>query len=96
MTVYYDLRDGELVALDSEEAAQILGVADRRLIPKSTITARLIEAGKMGAAMTALMSDPASFGRWFTPDWPNVYADDDGLIAFLTAIGADVAAITAP
>jgi len=70
--------------------------AERRLIPKSTIQARLVAAGLFETAFTALLSEPVQFGQWFAPDWPNVYFDDEGMVALLTAIGADVAAITAP
>ena len=52
----------------------------RRLLPKSTVTARLIAADLQGVAHTALMSDPVAFARWYSPDWPNVYADDEALV----------------
>jgi hypothetical protein len=93
--------------LASEEAREQAGVETaeappsppvRRLIRKSVVQERVHAIGKMGAAFTALQSDPISFGRWFAPDWPNVYFDDEGLLAMLEAIGcteAQIAAITA-
>jgi hypothetical protein len=92
-----DLRNGELVTLTTEEAEALAGLPQpRRLIPKSVIMGRLAEAGLMPAAMAGLLAAPVQFGRWFSPDWPNVYADDLGLIAFLDALGADLETITAP
>lgn len=71
----------------------------RRLIPKSTITARLRAISKFTAAWSALIGDGDLFDKWFTPDWPNVYADDEGLLAFLGALGLTeelIADVTAP
>jgi len=67
----------------------------RREIPKSVIQARLIAAGKMDVVFAALISSPADFAKWFAPDWPNVFVDDERMIDVLTAVGADVSAITA-
>lgn len=71
----------------------------RRLIPKSVVQERMNDIGKLGAAFAALNSNPIFFGRWFAPDWPNVYFDDEGLLSILAAIGcteAEVASVTAP
>lgn len=67
----------------------------RRMVRKSTITNRLIAAGKMEAAHAALMSDAANFARWIAADRPSVYADDPDAHALLTAIDADAATIMA-
>lgn len=67
----------------------------RRLISKDVVMARLDSAGLVDAAQAALLRRPVLFGRWFHKDWPEVYADDTDMVAMLTAIGADVAAITA-
>lgn len=86
--------DGAVVRVAEFEAAPVV----RRLVAKSLITKRLHEAGKLAAAV-AVLNDPVNLyanERWRTPDWPNVYADDDELVAVLTAIGADVETITAP
>lgn len=71
----------------------------RRLIPKSTVQARVIELGKIEAVWAALNADIANLVRWLAPDWPNVYFDDEGLMAVLAAVGctsAEIEAITAP
>jgi hypothetical protein len=70
--------------------------APRRMLRKSTITARLIEANKIGAAMAALNSNPAFFGRWIAADHPTIFADDPDALALLGAIGADIDTIMAP
>lgn len=68
----------------------------RRTILKSLVTARLIAAGKIGAAYQALNADPSAFARWFAPDHGEVYADDSDALALLAAIGADAEVIMAP
>lgn len=73
--------------------------ASRRLIPKSVIQERANAIGKLGDLMTALLANPLYFGRWFAPDWPEVYADDEGLLEMLAAVGcteAQIDAVTAP
>jgi hypothetical protein len=82
--------------LDAVLAAYgLLGPTARRMIRKSVVQARLIEAGKMNAAYAALTANPVYFARWFAPDHPNVYADDPDAIALLVAIGADAEAVMA-
>lgn len=80
---------------DGEELALPTVTPPRRRIAKSVIQARLIEAGKMDAVFAALMSSPADFAKWFAPDWPNVFADDERMIEVLKAVGADIETITA-
>ena len=91
--------DGELLEMtEEEEAAFEASRSVRRTIPKSTVWARLVALGKADAAKTALDADAVAWGRWFSPDWPNVFADDEGLLAFLDALGLtaeEIAAVTA-
>ena len=68
----------------------------RRLIPKSVVQDRLIEAGKLTAVLNILRMDDASYVRWFAPNHPNVYADDPSMLTVLTMVDADIEAITAP
>jgi hypothetical protein len=89
------------IALEAElddvlAAYRLLGPTARRMVRKSVVQARLIEAGKMNAAYAALTSNSAHYARWFAPDHPEVYADDPDAIALLQAIGADPEAILAP
>lgn len=84
---------------DGQALIRLAPEADRRLLPKSTVTARLIDLGMAGEVKTALDADAVSWARWISPDWPNVYADDDGLLAFLAVLGltkAQIALVTAP
>jgi len=84
--------DGAVVRVAEFEAIPVV----RRLIPKSVIQDRLIAAGKIAAVLAALQSSPADYVKWFAPDWPNVFADDERMIEVLIAVGADVETITAP
>ena len=71
----------------------------RRLVKKSTVMSRLLAMGKAATVRAAFDANPEADFRWHTPDWPNVYADDDGLLAFLDGIGlteAQIAEVTAP
>jgi hypothetical protein len=73
--------------------------APRRLLAKSTVQERVNAIGKLDEVMTVLNSQPIYFARWFAPDWPNVYFDDEGLLAILAAVGcteAEIETITAP
>ncbi len=75
------------------------GPVPRRLIAKSTVTERVIDLGKIGDVHALLQAQPIFHAQWFAPDWPNVYADDPGLIIVLNAVGcteAEILAITAP
>ncbi|CAI2935005.1 hypothetical protein [Aminobacter niigataensis] len=67
----------------------------RRMVRKSTVQARMIEAGLMDAAYAAMTANAVLFARWFAPDQPNVYADDPDALAFLAALGADTAMVMA-
>lgn len=68
----------------------------RRMLRKSLVQQRLIEAGLMDRAYLVLTSQPAAFARWFAPDHPEVYADDPDALAMLAAIGADASTVMAP
>jgi hypothetical protein len=68
---------------------------ERKLIPKSVIVQRLIDAGKIEAADTALESDKAAKARWNAADHPAIWSDDPEALALLQAIGADPAVIMA-
>jgi hypothetical protein len=74
------------------------GPPPRTLIRKSTVIRRCHEAGVLAAVM-AILDHPSNAyakARWWAPDWPEVFADDPEMVAMLTAVGADVAVITAP
>ena len=88
----------ELVSLSPEEVTAIAAEPVRRLLKKSTVAGRLIDLGKASAVKAALDADPIAWARWFTPDWPEVYADDEGLPIFITALGLteeQIAGVTA-
>jgi len=76
--------------------AEAIQAGRRRMIRKSLVQQRLIDAGLMELAYAALTSQPAAFARWFAPDHPEVYADDPDALAMLVAIGADAAVVMAP
>lgn len=59
----------------------------RRSLPKSTVQERVNAIGKLGHVLAVLNSQPIFFARWFAPDWPEVFADDEGLLAILVAVG---------
>lgn len=87
--------EAEVAASEIEGEPQ---AESRRLIAKSVVQERVHAIGKLGFAFAVLQADPINFGRWFAPDWPNVYFDDEGLLAVLAAIGCteeEIAAITA-
>lgn len=68
-------------------------------LPKSTVIARLNAISKLNPVYTILQSDALAFAQWFSPDWPNVYCDDAGMLAILGAAGltsGDIATVTAP
>lgn len=71
----------------------------RRLIAKSTVQERVNTIGKLDEVLAVLNSQSIFFARWFAPDWPNVYFDDEGLLTILAAVGctpAEIETITAP
>lgn len=86
----------EMTAEEEAEFEAAQANQPRRLIPKSVVQERLNEQGKLDDAFAILQATPLHFGRWFAPNHPNVYFDDEGLLAVLTAIGADIEATTAP
>jgi len=83
-------------ALDAVIAAHDPAQMPRRKVAKSVVQQRLIDRGKIGAALQGLQADPAKFARWFAPDHPEVYADDPEAIAFVQALGEDPGVILAP
>lgn len=89
--------NGELLDMTPEEEAAFIasrGEPERRKLPKSTVTGRLIAMGLAATVKAALDADPVAWARWVSPDWPEVYADDEGLISFLAAIGLTEQQIT--
>jgi hypothetical protein len=71
----------------------------RRLIRKSVVQERAHTLGKLASILTVLRSpgQEISYARWFAPDWPNVYADDAGMLVILAAVGCkpeEIAEIT--
>ena len=68
----------------------------RPTVLKSTVQARIIDAGKMGDAYAALTANPVYFARWFAPDHPAVYCDDPDAVGLVTALGLNPAVILAP
>lgn len=87
-SVNHEWRDGEWVYVEPEPL--------RQTVLKSTVQARIIEAGKMDAAYAALTSNATYFARWFAPDRPVVYCDDPDAMMLVTAIGLDPSIILAP
>ncbi|MER8741552.1 hypothetical protein NKH54_00575 [Mesorhizobium sp. M1004] len=65
----------------------------RRLILKSVVQARIIDAGKMPQAYAMLTGNPVYFARWFAPDRPEIYCDDPDAIGLVRALGLDPAVI---
>lgn len=65
-------------------------------IAKSTVMARVIAAGKMAQAQSALWASPDDFARWFAPDQPVVNCNDPATVAFITNLGLDPTVILAP
>lgn len=85
--------------LENLQHPPLVGPDGRRLIPKSLIQERVNAIGKLDEAFAILQAQPIFFGRWFAPDWPNVYFDDPGLLQILAAAGCtpeEIAQITAP
>jgi hypothetical protein len=66
-----------------------------RKVLKSVIVTRLIAAGKIAQAVTAIQAAPDLFARWTAADKDDVNYNDADTIAFLQAIGADPAVILA-
>ena len=82
----YAVSDG--VVLETYQVEDI-PAPPRRMIRKSTVQQRLIDAELMDAAYAALTANPTYFARWFAPDRPEVYADDPDALLLLAGIGAD-------
>lgn len=68
----------------------------KRQVLKSVIIARLIAAGKIGAAKAALDADASAYARWWAPDRPAINCDDPDALALLAAIDADAEGVMAP
>lgn len=90
-----ELQDGLPVRVGVYEAAP------RRTIPKSVVQARANDLGKLGLVMALLLQpeNAVYFARWFAPDWPNVFYDDEQMLLMLGAVGCtaeEIATITAP
>lgn len=64
-------------------------MTSKRLVPKSVITSRLIDSGKIEAAYKILNSNPIYWARWVAPDKPSIYYDDPDALALFKAIGVD-------
>jgi hypothetical protein len=90
--------DGTITAELAFEPAPPAPPPPRRKLPKSTIHSRVNEIGRLGACFAIIQSSPDLFGKWFAPDWPNVYCDDPGLLQVLEAAGCtadEIAQVTA-
>lgn len=61
--------------------------APRADLPKSTVVERLIAIGKVSDVMTALRADDGLYALWFSPDWQNVYKDDERVIPIFQSAG---------
>lgn len=75
-------------------------VIERRSLKKSVVQERVNAIGKLDAVLALLLApgNAIYYARWFAPDWPEVYADDAGLMTILTAVGCtadQIAAVTA-
>lgn len=69
--------------------------APRRMVPKSLVTQRVIDAGQIDQAMMMLQMDWGKFARWVAPDQPAVYFDDPDTLAMLVALELDPEVIMA-
>lgn len=68
----------------------------RRMVPKSLVTQRVIDAGKIDQAMALLQLDWAKFARWVAPDQKAVYFDDPDTLAMLEVLELNPGVIMAP
>lgn len=90
--------DGDNLPVERELTAEEVAARPpepRRQLPKSLVWSRLVDLGKASAAKALLDQDAVAWGRWFAPDWPNVFADDQGLLDFLAGLGLTEEQITA-
>lgn len=101
--------DGQVVASEMISVAGARPVATstfadappaaRRLIPKSIVLQRVDDAGKFDPVYAAFQTQPKLLMKWNSPDWPNVFFDDETMLTVLNAVGCtsdQIAAITAP
>lgn len=95
MTAPLKYVDGEHVPMSQADidALTALCAQSRRKLRKSTVMSRLIAKGKAGVIRQAFNANPAAEFKWNTPDWPEVYVDDQDLLAFLSGIGMSEAEI---
>lgn len=68
----------------------------RRMVAKSMVTQRVIDAGLIDQAMALLQMDWAKFARWVAPDQPAVYFDDADTVLMVETLGLDPGVIMAP
>lgn len=95
--VSYTIENGKIIEqYEIEDAPIVEPVIERRMVKKSVVQSRLIEAGKMDLAYDLLTQNPTYFARWFAPDRPEVYFDDPDALLVLQAINADPEIIMAP
>jgi len=105
----------EQAAIDASGATEVVFNADttgyqeieppnppRRKLPKSTVQERVEARGKWEAVVALLFTNGLpniNYGRWFAPDHPEVYADDERMLGLLMMAGCtegEIAEITAP
>ena len=98
----YQAAPGEMLFEDYASSGQLAAAfpnygrgVERAKVLKSTVQARIIEAGRMPAAYAALTQNPVYFARWFAPGHPAVYCDDPDAVALVKALGLDPAVILA-
>lgn len=61
--------------------------APRAALPKSTVMARVFALGKAAQVKALFDANFELEAKWQSPDWPNVYVDDEGLMQALAVIG---------
>jgi hypothetical protein len=59
----------------------------RPSLRKSEVVLRLAAIGKGADVMATLQADPVAFALWFSPDWPDLYKDDEQAITMFQAAG---------
>lgn len=80
---------------NADELAAVL----RRELPKSTVMGRVFGLGFTAQIAQLFGANFELQAKWNSPDWPNVYCDDPGLLLALNVIGmsaAQIAQVVAP